>query len=263
MIDKLQPISGNHSIYKVIANIFVPQLFYGIQELLSTIQEDTNLTHYQSKIQLQHQAISFIENQIQVAKEQPTGIALEEFDSKGIVKNILKVENQIANNSNSSVVSLENRIYEDWNRFKKRLIEDITYLSDIYDFPVEAISLTYVDEFKWEGDEEIPVRQIFKENSDLLSKKLLDSTDGALVLLSQKIVDGLNHNERTNISFSNINKRITINHQYVVKTSDIKKFSTLKDEGVLLNYLDVAHTQNKEMLKDILTKECQELIKLK
>jgi uncharacterized protein (TIGR04255 family) len=133
------------------------------------------------------------------------------------------------------------------------------------DFYVEAISLNYRDEFIWaDRNTPIPVSDIFNIDSELLNKKFLSSKNGTLVLVSQGNEEsGLPYEEKTEISFNNDIKRIIIDHQYAKRFDDIKLFSNLNKDKNFSSLYDIAHLENKKILKEILTENSQELIKLK
>jgi len=260
MIDNLIPIAKEHSISRVIASIFIPQSFVKPADVFEKNKDGFN--NYQKKSLINATTINFNNNSVGISQEnEPKGFIFEEYDENGVANNILKLENI---RDVKSTISLENRKYLGWKDFKKRLLKDIKELASNNDFYVEAISLTYIDEFIWtNSDKIIDVESIFNDKSELLNPKFLNSNNGTLILISQGKNENYNFEEKTEISFNNDLKRIVLNHQYAIRLSDLKMFTELTLENEFLSLFDDAHEENKKVLKDLLTIECQKMINLK
>jgi len=262
MLEFLKPISENHSISRIVASVFIPQAFLKPQDIFEKTKGIEGFKGYPKKGMLKAKTININNNNLGITNEQIKGFIFESYDDKGSINNVFKLEN---NKENQSILSLENRKYEDWNTFKHQLDSDLNSFSDMNDFYVEAISLNYRDEFIWtDRNSSIPVAEIFNIDSELLNKKFLSSKNGTLVLVSQGNGDsGIPYEEKTEISFNNDIKRIIIDHQYAQRFDDIKLFSNLSTAKNFSSLYDLAHLENKKILKDILTTKSQDLIKLK
>lgn len=260
MIDNLVPISEEHSISKVIATIFVPQSFLKPDDVFKKNKEGFNV--YQKKSLINTTTINFKNNSLGFSQENKAkGFIFEEYDDNGVANNILKLENT---RETQSIISFENRNYLGWESFRKRLLKDIKELASNNDFYVEAISLTYIDEFIWTNpNENINVQSVFDKDSELLNQKFINSKNGTLILVSQGENERYVFEEKTEISFNNDLKRIVLNHQFAIRLSEIKMFTKLAKDKEFLTYYDSAHNENKKVLKDLLTKECQQMINLK
>jgi len=260
MIDNLIPIAKEHSISRVIASVFIPQSFVKPEDVFKKNKDGFN--DYQKKSLINTTTINFNNNSVGISQEnEAKGFIFEEYDENGVANNILKLENI---REVQSILSLENRKYLGWTAFKNRLLKDTKELASNNDFYVDAISLTYIDEFIWtNSDEKINVENIFNENSELLNQKFIDSKNGTLILISQGENDNYNFEEKTEISFNNDLKRIVLNHQYAIRLSELKMFTELTLENEFLSLFDDAHEENKKVLKDLLTIECQKMINLK
>jgi uncharacterized protein (TIGR04255 family) len=262
MLEFLKPISENHSISRAIASVFIPQAFLKPQDIFEKTKDVIGFKSYPKKGMLKATTINIKNNNLGISNEQIKGFIFESYDDEGSINNVFKLENS---KENQSILSLENRKYKNWNTFKVQLDSDLNSFSGINDFYVEAISLNYRDEFIWmDRDSSIPVAEIFNNDSELLNKKFLSSKNGTLILISQgNDENGFVYEERTEISFNNDIKRIIIDHQYVQRFGNIELFSILnKNKSFSLLY-NKAHTENKKILKDILTVNSQNLIKLK
>lgn len=261
MLESLKPISENHSISRAIASVFIPQAFLKPQDIFEKTKEVEGFKNYPKKGMLKATTIN-INNLGITNDEQIKGFIFENYDDKGSINNIFKLENI---KENQSILSLENRKYKDWDTFKNQLDSDLKSFSQMNDFYVEAISLNYRDEFIWtDRNTSIPVAKIFNIDSELLNKKFLSSRNGTLVLVSQgNDGSGTPYEEKTEISFNNDIKRIIIDHQYAQRFDDIKLFSNLNEAKNFSALYDSAHLENKKILKGILTIKSQNLIKLK
>lgn len=262
MLEFLRPISENHSISRAVASVFIPQAFLKPQDIFEKTKEIEGFKGYPKKGMLKATTININNNNLGISNEQIKGFIFESYDDKGSINNVFKLENS---KENQSILSLENRKYKDWDTFKNQLGSDLNSFSGMNDFYVEAISLNYRDEFIWtDRNSSIPVADIFNIDSELLNKKFLSSKNGTLVLVSQGNEEGgFTYEEKTEISFNNDIKRIIIDHQYAQRFGDIKLFSTLNEHKNFSSLYDSAHLENKKILKDILTVESQNLIKLK
>jgi uncharacterized protein (TIGR04255 family) len=262
MLKHLIPVSGKHSINRVTATIHLPQILVKPEDVFEKLKNSRQLTHYQRKNITKLRTISLNENLGGVGSDNKiNGVLLEEFDKNGRLKNVLRLDNK---SDNKASIVFENRIYDDWDSFKARLIDDLNNIYEVFPFYVEAISLAYVDEFIWASNEEkIKVFEIFNKNSELLNKKFLNSENGTLVLLTQNKKTHVDNEEKTEISFNNRVKRIIINHQFATKLNSIYDFNKLMQDSKFSKYYQEAHDSNKVILKDVLTKEVQDLIKLK
>lgn len=264
MLEFLKPISENHSISRAIASVFIPQAFLKPQDIFEKTKDVEGFKNYPKKGMMKATTININNNNntLGISNEQIKGFIFENYDDKGSINNIFKLENS---KENQSILSLENRKYNDWDTFKNQLDSDLNSFSGMNDFYVEAISLNYRDEFIWtDRNNSIPVSEIFNINSELLNRKFLSSKNGTLVLVSQGNEDnGLSYEEKTEISFNNDIKRIIIDHQYARRFNDIKLFSNLNKDKNFSSLFDIPHLENKKILKDILTVNSQNLIKLK
>lgn len=256
----LVPISGSNSISRVIATIFLPQPFLKPKDVFAKLSILSKFNTYQKKNLTSKQTINIHNESFNLSNEDNNGFIFEEFDIDGKTDNIIRVEN----NNNQALITFESRKYSTWELTRERLINEINEIAQHIDLYIDAISLTYVDEFIWKSKEDIDVTNIFNENSELLNKKFLKAHNGTLVLITQTNQSGkLNFiEEKTEVVFHNELKRIIINHTCALKLSEISIYLEEKDSSDIKLYFDNAHTSNKTILKDLLTIENQKLIGL-
>ncbi|MBK0382042.1 TIGR04255 family protein [Pedobacter sp. SD-b] len=257
----LVPISSNHSISRVIANFILAQSFVKPKFIYDKLITNDELTSYQKKGLTSAKTINIQNNSLNISPDSVNGFLFEEFDEVGKSLNVLKIENT---NNNKAVITFENKKYPNWTNYRNRFISDIIALSKTFDVYIEAIGLTYVDEFVWKSTNKIDVNSVFNESSDLINKKFLSSYNGTLISVSQsESVDEFNFlEEKTEIIFNNELKRIIVNHTYALKLREIAILSKENSKD-FEEYFNRAHKANKDILSDIFTNEVKDLIKLK
>ena len=258
--ENLQPISENHSISRVVASIVAPQKFLKPEKLFNKIKQADEFNSYQKKGLLTTRTLNLKENEVGVSNEDITGFVFEKYH-QGDIKNIFRVENK---SENQCYISFESKSYENWNKFKELINANFKNFSRLNGFYAKASILNYKDEFIWNGNDNLPVNEIFNIESEILNKKFLLSKNGTLLLMSQNTTEKpYPSEERTEISFNNDVKRIVIDHQYANSFNEIKSSQELCVDSKISDLFEKAHLNNKLMLKDILTSNTQDIINLK
>lgn len=256
----LLPISNNHSISKAIATIFVPQSFIKPKLIFDKIIEKGNLNHYQNRSHLPGTNVSLIEDTLTISDKAEDGFFFEEFNDRGKSINILRIEN-IPNKK--AVITFENSEYANWQTFINRFFNDMDSLRESVELFVEAVNLTYIDEFLWNSPERIKTDEIFNISSNLLNTKFLNSDNGTTILITQNIQseECKMIEEKTEIIFNNQYKRIIINHSYALILRDLLLYAP-NERDPLISLFNKAHSANKEILKQLLTANVLESINL-
>lgn len=259
MLQKLRPISEKHSIFRSVATLFVPQNFLKPEDIFDKCKDFEGFKLYPKKSLAKPTIININNNSLGISNNEINGFLFENYSEKGSINNIFKLENK----DNRAIISLETRNYTNWQSFKQSWFTDLINFSQKIEFYVDAISLSYRDEFIWEDPSKIPVDLIFDVKSELLNKKFIDSRNGSLILISQgSDKKGNSFEERTEISFNNDLKRIVVEHQFATKFNSFQNIIKLIESDKLDGLFDNAHSENKSILKDIFTKEVQEIIDL-
>ena len=150
-----------------------------------------------------------------------------------------------------------------WENFYNSLEHNLKLFSDSFPFYIAAMSLVYNDDFSWVTDPPIPVRDIFKTDSELISEKFLNSESGNSSVLTQTFEDNIGYEERIEIGFSNRVKKVTISHHYVKRFDNLEFSSEILDNDVFKQSYQKAHDTNKDVLKDVLSDVVLEKIGLK
>lgn len=253
----LEPISNKNSISRVTASIYTPQKVLNTKLLFDKIKSNTYFSIYQRKGLIHQKNINILDDKgLSITENQNVGFILEEFDDGNSI-NVLKLENT---DTDKTIISFENKDYDNWKSFKERFLSDINKLSSELDLYVEAIVLNYIDEFLWKSDAKIEIESIFNSDSDLVNQKFLKSYNASLRSVSQssRVEEKNFEEENTEIFFNNDIKRITISHSFAIKLNKFSLFTDTDSE----NYFDKAHNSNKEVLKSLLTENVQKQIGL-
>lgn len=259
MLEHLKPISKQHSISKAIATIFIAQPILKPEVVVEKLITNGKFQLYQKKSISHQTTLQFNVKQNVVSenkKGSANGFLFESYNESGKIKNIFRLQNGESNLP--TVLSFETRAYNRWDDFFKTLKQDFLTFSNVYSCYISAISLTYIDDFNWESEENILVKNIFNNNSEFLNEKFLASKDGMITLLTQ----GEDSEEKAEITFSNRVKKIIINHQYAKTLTNLELFQDYINSENFDRHFEEAHNSNKEILKDLLTREVQDLIKL-
>lgn len=258
MIENLHPVSGEHSISRVIATLHIPQLFLKPDLEFEKVKDLEIFNKYQRKSLTNVQTIDFKTEGVS-SKEEIGGFIFEEYND-GRIDNILRLQNS---GGNQASISFESRLYTRWENFLPRLIEDFELLSAHLETFTSALSLVYIDEFVWDGEDKIDVGAIFNDSSELLNKQFFGSENGTIISITQDRNNGEGREieEKIDVSFNNKIKRISINHQCLVRLEDLLLYSK-EVESTIKDSFNLAHNRNKIAIKDVLSKEVQDLIKL-
>lgn len=259
MLKGLKPVSGNHSIKNAEAQIFVPQSFVAIEDDFNSFLTVDAFNSFQKKGLIKPTTISINNKGLGVEQSQVSGYIFERFESNGSLKDVFRVENI---NNNRSVLSLSTRKYSRWTNFKEEQLKLIYHALGELKTYINAVSFTYLDEFDWQGESDIPVCEIFNSKSELLNMKFLDSRNGTLVLISQGLIENENliTEEKTELSFNNDIRKIQISHQFLVKFKSPIRILEIEQTQVLDKYFDIVHKEHKRYLDNLLTDGCKELI---
>lgn len=254
---QFKPISGNHSISRVIANVIIPQQVIKPKYIFDKLALDNNLSNFQRKGLTETKAIQIV-NDIPNTSKFIDGFIFEEFVD-GISNNVFRLKNE----NNRANLTFENKIYTNWKIFKDKLRIVLDSTSEKMPIFIEAISLTYIDEFVWTSSEKIDLKTVLNIESELLNKDFFNSYNGTLVFLSQSAPrDNVAFEEqKTEIVFHNVMKRIIINHTMAIKFKELIVYDQNSQNMVFENF-DLAHRKNKNLLKLILREDVQKLINL-
>jgi uncharacterized protein (TIGR04255 family) len=250
------PVSGKHSISKVIAVLHLPQEVLIVEDVFNNLNQSEEISkNYQKRGLTVTKTIHINDNNVKVSNEITNGFLFEEFNAEGLTNNIFKLENNF--NTEKAQLSFECNEYERWEGFIDRLIKDVSILNDKSKLLIEAISLTYIDEFEWDSDTEslINIDLLFNIQNDIQLEKLKQSHNGGLTIFTQSQFDSTNGQteEKTEIYVNKDINRVSIVHSCSKRFPLIKMF----DFEVIKENFGTEHQKNKNELKLLLKEDIQ------
>lgn len=255
-MNSLKPISGNHSISRVIAGVHLPQPILKPELIFDKIVNDNSkFISYQKKSKTYLRKINFSKIGDFEQERIINGFLFEKYDSQGTLENIFK----LVNNDTDSTIIQENKKYSNWSNFIDSFLTNLEELEKFSNLIYKSLSLTYVDEFIWSSEESIDLDKVFSKNSEYLSNVFFKTKNITFTINLQDFINGKVIEEKIDITFSNIYKNIKIIHQYAFGSEELK----LMDKTFITNQFDKAHTKNKEILKSLLKEDVIQLIHLK
>ena len=259
MIQNLLPVSDKHSIKEAVFSVFLaskimkPKEFKHLlsTEFLSDFQQFEPLTQMQFKINQQNLSVNQIDD---------AGFKFVKY----IEGNIAEVL-QGMNNENQYFFSTHIFKYNNWQEFKDKFLRYLEKLSAFQPGSfVQAYSLLYMDEFNWDNKSEYDSSVIFNINSEFLPKDFFNSTNIIYNINLEKNKDGKSYSDLLNINIADklMYKNIVVVHNQTFALSDTIKLDDFLVSIDLEKSLELAHKQNKELLKNILTEDVCTLINL-
>lgn len=254
-----RPVSNQHSITRVIANLFLAQNIVKPKDIFDKLVEGNLLSNYQKKGLGRSKKINIgnTGTDVKISDDQIIGFIFEEFNASGQSINSLKVEN--IPDRNKGRIVLETTAYDRWRDFIEKFSTDLEIINGVLNFYTEAISLNYIDEFVWEGEGKMPIEEIFDTASELLNSTFTESHNGTILIMTQsEPKQGVKvFEDKTEIVFNNDFNNVIINHTFGIKLEDFK----LLDNSIFELY-HFAHGKNKDLLNKILKESIKEQIKL-
>jgi uncharacterized protein (TIGR04255 family) len=257
----LQPISNGHSIKEANIAVFLDkpidklEAFESLKSSFPTLFNEYNLIGTK-KLQLNLEK----KDARVVDMEGPTGFSLELRDENNRPIRIL----QGRNDENRLFFSYHTLNYEGWSTFLENFLRIMHAIVEIQDeVYTSGYSLNYVDEFIWLKDE-VNYDFIFYKESRHIPRGLFDSFTFNYSWIKENEVNDISYYDRLDIStFITDDHPVTrISHNATRMMERSQELSSLIDSKDLTSLLGHAHDCNKSMLKELLTKEVQKLIKL-
>lgn len=264
IIEKIRPISGNHSIKEAVISVFLANPLIKPERFGQLIE--SNFKDFFQQFEHVHQFAFEIRNDPSGIRNFPgpsevVGFRFLSFE-KGARKRVL----QGINEQQRSFLSYHSFIYDSWSRFYEdsvKCFQGITELqSDIF---INAFSLHYIDEFLWiDPANPIDVGTLFRRDTRYIPSEFFQSSQTTYALVTERVLDAVTkYFDRLEIVVdSKIRPLIRVSHnitQPLKEPKTLKELLQLEDFGRILT---LAHTHNKELLKDVLTKDVARLINI-
>jgi uncharacterized protein (TIGR04255 family) len=261
----LKPINPKHSIKEAVISIFLAQPVIKPERFLGLLESDFKDKFQKGEI-LSHAQYKFSTN---------TKNRIPEFEPSSIDKNagfrftsfingkqayVLQGLNEV----NRQFISFHTFQYERWQGFFEEFQNCIETLSNFQSgIFVAAYSIHYIDEFKWESNNEIPTREIFQVESEILPKAFFDSYDTNFTINRTLNSIVFPMFERLEIKVeNNSNSPIVISHNITYTLSDFRELKDIVVSRDLYDKLQIMHEENKNTLSRLLAEDVQRLINL-
>jgi len=260
----LKPVNEGHAIKEAVISVFFAGPIFKPQRFQRLIEDG-----FKGKFQ-QFETINGFQFQLKGAPNPDTNLSPSINPDIGF--KFTRFENgepslalQGLNDSERYYISVHALKYKRWTDFigdfRSCFDEMKQHLANMF---VVGFSLHYKDDFFWQSELDIPIADIFSQNSELLPKKFFSGSSRNLILTSEEKTNDRSFYDRLEINVGkNLNPNISISHNIVEALPAAEELSSLLRTNELTDMLNNAHINNKLVLKSVLTTEVQDLIHLK
>jgi uncharacterized protein (TIGR04255 family) len=132
------------------------------------------------------------------------------------------------------------------------------------DLGIKVVSLHYIDEFEWIGEQKLDLSLVFQDKSKLIPEEFIESNQSHIIFEMEKSFEGIRFTDRIEITVNNpIRNIIRISHNSNYNTSKIYSIKEAYKPDEMQKILETAHNHNKEVLKQILSDNILKRIDLK
>lgn len=262
-----RPVSDAHSIKEAVISLFLgssikdPKSYGSLQstelkELFNTFEVINQITF---KGQVKGKAIDKIDSIAHSQDLKTIGFRFVNYDENKNIKLLL----QGSNEENRTLISFHNLSYTSWTDFYGAFMKYIQVVLKYQDLDITGFSLHYIDEFEIvteDPDERISFEELFNSNSKFLPKAFFQSFP--LRYLHHSITAEA-FMERLEIRIINrSNPFVAISHNASKKIDGKESGMSIVNSSMFNEILTKMHSNNKAALKEILTEEFSNKIKL-
>lgn len=170
------------------------------------------------------------------------------------------------NERNRAFLSFHTLDYTRWKPFIEEFFSLFSLIAKFkVDIAAKAYSLHYVDQLFWiDKEEPIDSSLIFNSKSKMLPDGFFDSENIVYSWVKRRNANEFTYIDQLGLEFDYFLEAplITIRHSASRELKNITEISSLIDGEEFRFLLDHAHRHNKQTLKELLTPELQDLIKL-
>jgi uncharacterized protein (TIGR04255 family) len=191
------------------------------------------------------------------------GFRFTKFDSDRVVRIL-----QGVNDENRTFLSFHTLDYSRWKPFFEEYLSCIQIIANKHqEFQIEAMNLQYIDEFLWNANEALNLKEVFSETSRYIPTSFLEHSMPRLDLFftdDKTEEDGTIYFDRINLAVTKTldNTTITISHIVSHQLADPINIKELVNQKMFQDMLERAHKHTKETLKNLLTPNTAALIHL-
>lgn len=273
VLDFLIPIKGTHSIVEVVFAVFPVEKIIIPENKLELLENEilkkyfNNIkVHGVSELGINFDGISVndeLSPQIDHKKSELIGFELLGLNNDSTIWSL-----KLMNESNISRISLHNLSYDRWQTFKEAAYEIFHAIAELYHYNINVFNITYIDQFEWQGEGYVPIREVLKEDSGYFPANMLEAKNYFSITMSKDVEltqndIQLNFAERYIVDSDfivNDKRFLSINHQTTYFLSEVFSLKEIINSSNLIKgsnhfneVVEFAHKRNKDFLFEILT----------
>lgn len=246
----LKPCAGPHSIKEATISFFLASKILKPQEYQTLLSGKVLSDYQQFQIIKQIQVNLGAINNAQIQINNNIGFKIVKFED-GKESNVI----QGINEENRFFFSFHSLKYTCWNDFFNKAKSDIENVGNVQNGHYAiAYSLQYIDEFEYTDSNFYDANDIFKKTylpDDAFKSSILDYS-----LNLDKTIEGKKYLDRIAINVRDIINRgkiISIIHNITFVLPEPEQLTQLLHSDGFNHNMEIAHTENKNSIKSILT----------
>jgi uncharacterized protein (TIGR04255 family) len=254
-LNSLKPYSENHSVKEAVISIFLESPLTNVNEFVEWSNSFSDF-HQLSTVNIEIKPNAVAE--VKPTAENQRGFRFNQINDKGQVSRVMMGRNDPF----AFIVSFHSLLYVRWEQFLSEFKENLALFLNFYpDFKVIAFSLLVIDEFKWESNQKLDLKDIFISNPYIPETFFKNGTQSSIVFESE--YNGIKFAQNLAvIAPEQAIGSLIISHNVAKTFTSVEQLKTFLEKPSFNIELESAHQVNKDMLKSILNKEMCELIKL-
>jgi len=265
VLENLIPVSLENSLRQVTASVFSNIPLIEPKRFQKFIAE----LNYQKFELLRQRTISLnvgkddLDNAGHPIKD--VGFRMINFNNEGRINKVIQVEQRDSkekNNKDTVIYNFQTLKYPGWEIFKEDLLSNLSAISKEDNPFINAVSLNYVNEFMWQGEEEIAIEQIFNRDADFMSHKFFKSQNSSCAVNTEDYYETYKSIEQLEVVVSKNRNLILTNSQIVFEFINPIKFYTSIEDGTFEDSIEKIHIEIKNYLKQLFTEEVKSKINL-
>jgi uncharacterized protein (TIGR04255 family) len=261
LINYLKPCKEKHSVREAVITLFLGNEILNPNDFQKLHQKELNFDVFEivksRKVQLKLEPSSNSGSY----QDQEIGFQFANFLDNEI-KTALKGVNDAEGNNFIAYHTLD---YVRWTPFKEDFLEYAKHLTKIQNnFLIKGFGIYYIDDFIWENEtEKLPKELIFKKDGNVIPNHFFTTNNASFSLVTEQIANDIPFLESFNIDISNETQpNIRIAHNVLQILPKIIELTAFLNDDFHLKLIQEAHIYNKNMLKQILSEDVQNLISL-
>lgn len=256
----IKPINGRHSIKEAVLSVFIPNPIIKPERLKGLL--DDEFKDIFQRFDIISQFVAEIKNDKgvfsnKIKPPENVGVQYSSF-KEGKIEKVLQCQNQEKRN----FIAYHDLNYTRWTDFFERFRQLMGSISKFEpSIFINGFSLHYIDEFLWINTSEIDCSVVFDEKSKYLPREFFKPGKTDYTLTTERLLSNQSTiSDRLQIKVEPaVVPKISISHSITQPLADFAQLSHVISNE-FSDYFNVVHSNNKELLKDILKPEVCKLI---